>query len=200
VSGVVIGYAAMDWADAAVDIEGAATHPLFPVVASWATMGAVFGGQHERAAALVARIEAAEAGLGGRQPAACMGPAVEAFFRGDLEGARLLAQEWVDRARAADDPYEIAHALILYSATVQWADEARSLASVEEAVRIARAHGIASALSIGLTMLAGLIPLEDVARAVTLLDEAITVAMNVGDRIAASSAVGTKAMYGGEPL
>jgi predicted ATPase/class 3 adenylate cyclase len=195
VNGVVIGYAAMDWADAAVDVEGAAAQPLFPVVASWATMGAVFGGEHARAAALVARTEAAEASLGSRQPAACQGMAVEAFFRGDHECARSLAEDWLDRARAADDPYEITHALTLYGATLQWSDEARSLAIAEEAVRIARTHGIASALSIGLTMLAGLIPLDDVARALTLLDEGIAVATNVGDRIAVSNALGTKAMF-----
>ena len=99
----------------------------------------------------------------------------------------LLAQEWVDRARAVDDPYEIAHALIMYSAALQWTDEARSLETAEEAVRIARTDGIASALSIGLTMLAGLIPLDDVARAIALLDEAIVVATSIGDRMAAST-------------
>ena len=140
VNGVTIGYAAMDWADTAVDIPDAAAHPLFPVVASWAAMGAVFAAQHDRAATLVARTEAAEAALGSRQPIASQGMAVEAFFRGDQDRALLLAQEWVDRARAVDDPHEIAHTLIMYSAALQWTDQARCLETAEEAVRIARAE------------------------------------------------------------
>jgi hypothetical protein len=195
VNGVTIGYAAMDWADTAVDIPDADAHPLFPVVASWAAMGAVFGAQHDRAATLVARIEAAEAALGSRQPTACQGMAVEAFFRGDQDRALLLAQEWVDRARAVDHPHDIAHALIMYSAALQWTDEARSLETAEEAVRIARAEGIASALSIGLIMLAGLVPLDDVARAIALLDEAIVVATTIGDRMSAATGSGTRAMF-----
>lgn len=194
VSSVTIGYAAMDWAYTAVDIPDADAHPLFPVVASWAAMGAVFGADQDRAATLVARTEAAEAALGSRQPTACQGVAVEAFFRGDQDRALLLAQEWVDRARAVDDLYEIAHALIMYSAALQWTDEARSLETAEEAVRIARAGGIASALSVGLVMLAGFIPLDDVGRAIALLDEAIVVATTIGDRMAAATGSGTKAM------
>ena len=197
VNGMTIGYAAMDFADTAAEIPGASEHPLFPIVASWAASGATFGGDFERAAMLVASVETAEAKLGSRQAAACMGPAVLQFFRGDLDGTLPLAQEWVDRARESGDAYEIAHALHLYAAAFQVSDPARCVATFEESVRIGRDAGIASVLSIGLAGLAGSLPLDshdDATRALTLLDEAIDVGTSIGDRQALAAAVGFKAM------
>jgi hypothetical protein len=124
-----------------------------------------------------------------------MGPAVVAFFRGDVDGALLLAQEWVERAREADDSYELAHALILHGSALQGSGQ-DGAAVLEEAVRIGRDGGIASALSIGLTSLAMSVPivsLEEAPRALALLDEAIEVGTTIGDRQAVSSANMTKA-------
>ena len=44
-------------------------------------------------------------------------------------------------------------------------------------------------------MLAGFIPLDDVAHAIALLDEATRVASSLGDRMTASTASGTKALF-----
>jgi predicted ATPase len=202
VNSMTIGYAAMDWAAIAVEIPGAAQHPLFPVVASWAAWGATMAGDLERATTLVRRLDTAEATLGSRQAAACQGRAVVEFFRGDLDGARLHAEEWVERAREAGDRYELAHALILFGSTMQ-SDPARSLATIEEAVRIARDAGILSALSIGLTALSGQtfgsdraiadIPPDELADGLALLDEAVEVGTAIGDRQAVSITMTNKA-------
>ena len=196
VNGVAIGYAVTDWADAATRIPGAAEHPLFPAVASWAAMGAVTGGDLDRAAPLVASLEAVEAATGTRLPAASQGPAVLAFFRGDHEGAARHAQEWADRARAVGDLYELAHALILQGSALAGSDPDRGLELVEEAVRIGRDAGIASAHSIGLLALIGSLPMDgpdDTTRALELLEEAIGVGLTIGNRQTVVSAAGFKA-------
>ena len=197
VSGMTIGYAAMDWADSAVDIPGAQEHEPFPVVASWAVMRATFRGQLERAAIVAARVAAAEAALGSRQPSACAGPAVLAFFRNDLDTARVFAHEWVERARGSDDPYELGHALSLYGATFQASDMDRAQAILEEAIAIGRDDGIASVLSIGLLTVAASRPidtLDDASSVLALLDESIEVGTSIGDRQAVTNALGTRAM------
>jgi hypothetical protein len=117
-------------------------------------MRAVFGGNVERAAELVARVDAAEAVLGIRPTASGFGTAVLPFFRGDLETARIRGGDWVERARASGDPYELGTALALYGAALQPSDPDGSMAAHEEVVRIGREAGIASVLSIGLSAVA----------------------------------------------
>ena len=184
VQGMTIGYVALDWADTACQIPGTPEHPLFPVVASWAAWGAVSGGDFEHAAMLVGRVEAAEAVLGSRQPAACQGPATLAFFRGDSESALRHSEEWVERARRAGDAYEIGHALTMYAGAVAASDSDRAIAIAEEAIRIGRDNGLTSVLSIGLLALAAFLPdesLDNAPRALALVDEAIDVAVTIGD-------------------
>ena len=199
VNGMTIGYAAMDWADTAVEIPGAAAHPLFPVVASWAVMGAAFGGDLERAATLVARAEAAEAALGSRQPAACQGPGGRWRSSAAISRPRARPRAGVGRRGPgqSDDPYELAHALIMYGAALAvHRRRSKPSTTVEEAVRIARAAGIASVLSIGLTDARGPAPDSTTMPArVALLDEAIDVGTSIGDRMAVSTTSGNKAMF-----
>jgi predicted ATPase/class 3 adenylate cyclase len=162
VNGMTIGYASMDWAETAVEIPGAPEHPLFPVVASWASWSATMGADLERAAVIATIAEAAEVALGSRQPAACQGPGTLAFFEGDLEGARRHAQEWVERARETGDPYEVGHALILYGSTFQMSEPEQAVATIEEALQIGRDAGITSVLSNGLLALGAFLPVESI--------------------------------------
>jgi hypothetical protein len=200
VSGLTIGYAAMDWADSVVEIPGAEAHPSFPAVCAWATCGAVFGGAVERAAALVARVDAAEDALGIRPAAAGFGFAVLPFFRGDLEVARARGEEWVERARESGDAYELGSALCLYAATLQDVDPDAATAAIDEAVRIGREAGIASVLSTGLVSLAAQVRIDSLAdapRALALLDEAMEVGMAIGDRTVVTASRSNKAAIAG---
>ena len=165
---------------------GASEHPLFPVVASWAVMGAAFGGDLERAATLVARVEAAEATLGSRQPAACQGTGSPGVLPRRSRGRAPPRGEVGRPGPGGRRPYELAHALIMYGAAMQFTDGDR-VHDARGGRAIARDAGIASALSIGLPALAGPDPARRVRRAVALLDEAIDVGTSIGDRLAVSS-------------
>jgi tetratricopeptide (TPR) repeat protein len=194
VRGAAVGDAALAWAETAVRIPGASTHRLFPAVASWAAWSATARGELGRATEYSAMVDGAEAELGVRSPAARRGPAVVAFFSGDIDAARVHAQEWAMLARRDDDRYELANALVLLAATQQFCgDPAAAVQTLEEEVRVARDAGIADSLSFGLVLLAGLLPRDEHGRALELLDEALTVANEVGDRIAIGAAIDSKA-------
>ena len=186
VNGMAIGYSAMDWAAAAVSIPDAASHSRYPVVAAWAAWGALMHGDLELGRDLVEQAVAAETALGSYEPATCQAPGVLGFFTGDMEMANRWATEWVARSRAADDSYELAHALILLATSVQFADRDGSIAFADEAIHVARSAGITSALSIGLSFIAAMLEDEDDARVLPLLDEAMDAASAVGDRMTMS--------------
>ena len=65
--------------------------------------------------------------------------------------------------RASGDPYELAHALIMLGAALQVTEQTldAAIATLDEAVRVARAAGIDTALSFGLAILAIWLPLEE---------------------------------------
>jgi predicted ATPase/class 3 adenylate cyclase len=193
VYGVRIGYSALDWAESAVTIPGAQHHALFTDVASAATWSATLRLDFDMAAALVAQIDAVEAAQGSRKASACQGPAGYALLSGDLDAALARAETWVGLARATGDPYEIANALPnLAGVQNLLGDVPGSLASIEETIRLARQAGIPSLLSLGLTLLAVWLPIEDAERALALCDEAIAIGTALGDGIAVGTALATK--------
>ena len=178
---MAIGDVARDWAVTASMIPGGDDHPLFPVVAAWAASDGTFSGDFERAEAHIVAAERAQEALGVRLPAVANARAVLAFYRGDLEQVVPHAQEWAELARASGDDYELALALMLL-ATARMHEPDVGIAMLEESVRVARDAGILSALSIGLSFLAGMLPIDESERALALLDEAIEVGRLVGDR------------------
>ena len=187
------GEMAMEWASTAIAIPGGAGDPLFPIVAAWAAWAAIFGGKLERAEELTALAERAQAAFAAPHPALARARATLAFFRGDLEQARRHADEWVELARAAGDSYELANALTMLGGTLEFAeliDDA--LATVDEAVRVARGAGIDNALSWALLFVQGLLPLEESERALALLDEAIELGTRIGERMGAASGMAAK--------
>ena len=101
--------------------------------------------------------------LGTRLPSVARGRATLAFYRNDVEDAQRHAEEWVELARASGDAYELAHALMLLGATLQFNEQAldAAIATIDEGVRVARAGGIDTALALGLGMLAYCLPLEE---------------------------------------
>jgi hypothetical protein len=174
-----------------MEIPGAEQHPAYLAVASWATFGAAMRQDFARATELAARIEAIQHRRVRRDPAAYQGLATLAFFQGDLPRAHALGRDWVAAARDNDDQYALAYALILLGSTYQFADpEAR--ARFEEAVRVARDVGNLSALSLGLSQLVNLLEGNEADARLALADEALTVATELGDRIAASLAASAR--------
>jgi predicted ATPase/class 3 adenylate cyclase/DNA-binding winged helix-turn-helix (wHTH) protein len=187
-----IGELAMDWAATAVTIPGGDGHPLVPAVAAWAAWGATIGREFERAEHLIAVAERVEAALGTRLASVGRGRTMVAFFVNDFEEARRHATEWGELARASEDDYDLAEALNMLGAALRFTEATvdAAIATVEEAVRIARAAGNDAALVAGLSSLATWLPVEESHTAVALLDEAIEVGIRAGERLIVSYARG----------
>ncbi len=191
--GLVIGYSAMDWAETATEIPGARDCLLFPEVASWAVWSATIRNDFETAEAFATQVEVAQTARGERSAAACRGATTLAFFRGDLDLTVPRAEEWVALARAEGQPYEIAHALMMLGGVHSYrGDVDVPVVVYEEAVRIGREAAIPSALSIGLANLGLSLPITESERILALLDEAIEIGTQIGDRQALDAAMLTK--------
>ena len=184
--GMAIGEVAQDWADTATAIPGGHDVPLFPQVAAFASLNATFGSDFERAEALVAAAERAQARLGTPAQAVLQARAVLAIFRDQGDVALGHAAAWVELARTAGDPYDLVQALIALAGVFMASEPDAAISTLDEAVRIGRDAGIASSLSLSLPLLAGILPIEDSQRALALLDEAIEVANAIGDRLGVS--------------
>jgi hypothetical protein len=192
--GHAAGYSATEWADTAVDIPGAEDYPEFLAVASWAVFGAAMRQDFERATDIAGRIERIQAETGRTDAGAYWGLGTLAFFQGDVPSARRLSEAWVAAAQAADDGYQLAHALVLHAATDQIVGLPTARADMEDAMRVARDTGTLSALSLALSSLVGMLDLDterDLALALT--EEAIAVAADVGDHVAITVAESTRA-------
>jgi hypothetical protein len=185
----------MDWAATAIAIPGGEGHPLFPVVVAWAAWGATMGREFDRAKALVAVAEQAQAALGLRLPSVARAQTQGAFFVNDFEAARRHAVEWVELARDSGEPQELASALLMLSSALRFTEPTRdaAIATVDEGVLVARAAGIDTVLVFLLSTLATWLPSEESQRALALLDEAIEVGTRIGDRLGAANALGNVA-------
>jgi predicted ATPase len=179
---MAIGDAARDWAETASTIPGGEEHALFPMVAAWAAQAATLRGDFEAAEAHVAAAERAQSAVGASLPSVSSARAVLAFYRGDLEQARVHAEAWVELARASADRYELAYGLLTLAGALDLSEPAVAQATLDEALRVARDAGILSALSIGLPFLAAKLTSGQSERALAILDEAIEVSRQVGDR------------------
>jgi predicted ATPase/class 3 adenylate cyclase len=190
----IVGEPALGWAVTACMIPGAADHPLFPVVAAWASWSATRALDFAQAEELAARAEAAQEVLGFRHPSVVRAWATLAFYRGDPVVARQQARVWVELARATGDPYELAHSLTMFGGSLVLTGEvsAAGVAAINEAVSVARAAGIDSALGFALQILGISLPVEESDRAQALLDEVIAVTTRIGDPMSASNAMGFK--------
>ena len=116
--------------------------------------------------------------------------ATVALFRGDLDTARSQCEEWVAQSRRSGEAYELSQALIRLS-LVQAGTGSPSLArhSAEEALQVARATGVPSALAGTLVLLPWSLLDEGTERALHLLDEAIEVGTEVGGAFTVAAAV-----------
>jgi hypothetical protein len=149
-----------------------------------------------RAVDVAARIERVQSDRGRSDPTAYQGLGTLAFFRGDIDGAHRVAEEWVGAARAADDGFQLSHALVLWASTEYFLGVPTARAHMEEAVSVARETGTLSALSLALSQLVGFLDVggEDSAAALALAEEAIEVASKLDDPVAIGIATSSQAL------
>jgi len=200
VNAVRTSYTAHAWAEAAVAIPQAATHPLFPDALGWAAWSAVFRNDHDRGRELVLAMHDAERRLDSPpRPARCQAPATLALFSGQLEEAAEHAQRWVALARATNDDEQMVQSLTMLAGVQAFRREFDvALATSEAAVEAARQLGAPGLLSFALAILGGQLRQRDGAgdleRALAVLDEAVQVATLVGNQQAMNYVVFQTAM------
>jgi predicted ATPase/class 3 adenylate cyclase len=197
VHGIELGHSASAWAETALTIPDAAEHPLYSHIASWAAWSATRRGDLTLGQRYAAIVDDAEARLGPGGAIACRGRATLAYFRSDLETARYWSEEWVARARLSGDSHELSEALVLLAVGQASAAKTRALGeqTFEEALLIARASGVPSTLANALTPVAWALLGDDPERALELLDEAMAISTQLGDRFGVAMAVQGKAVY-----
>jgi predicted ATPase/class 3 adenylate cyclase len=191
-----VGDITSGWTELALTVPGATDDRLYPDVASLAVQSALARGDLAGADQYVVMVAEAEARLGPGSATACSGPASMAYLSGDMDLARAKDQEWVDRARREHDACELSNALIALS-MVHGAlgDHSSDVESAEEALAVARASGVPSALALALGLLPWAVLADDPERALELLDEAIALSAEVGNPFLAAMAVTGKGVY-----
>jgi hypothetical protein len=137
-------------------------------------------GDLERAGPPVACAEEAQAALDTQHLGVLAAASALAFFRGDVEQARHLAELRLEQARASGDTHKVAHALLQLAAAL-FDDPGRGTAVAEEAVCVAREAGLSSVLPDALAVYLVFVGPEDPARELALLEEVIEVATALGD-------------------
>jgi predicted ATPase/class 3 adenylate cyclase len=199
VHGLALGDAALPWAELAITAPEAANQALFPAVAAWAAWSALFRGDLAQSAELSTQAFAAQDTLGlAPRPSLHQAPGTAAMFSGHFEEAVTEAQRWVDLARAADDPIELASALTLLASALNaraafqtGTASSDGIPELEEAVAIAQQIGAPSSLSWALTALGLLLVAMDPERAQGVLDAAIEVCQATDNRQALAIVLGS---------
>jgi predicted ATPase/DNA-binding SARP family transcriptional activator len=192
VTGTPTNWTAADWPESVMAIPGASQHPLYPLAAAFAALGAALQVEFDHAATLVAAAQDAQTRLGTHHLHVHAAASVLALFQGDFDAAQHHTQTWVDLARASQDPSDLAPALSVYATTL-YAETTEAVIVAEEAVRVGRDNGIPSQLLGALFTLTPLIGRSQPARAHALVDEAADVARKIGDQQAIATAVGHQA-------
>ena len=137
--------------------------------------------------ALAAGIADVEDKLGSREPAACQGPAVFALISGDLKLARRARGNLGPAGSGRRRLYETATALVLFGTAAFFLGLDSAVAELEEAVHIGRNTHIASALELGLNVLASSLPADRDAEKFALWEEAIAIGNLLGDQFAVAN-------------
>ncbi len=87
VTGIPIGWKATNWAEVALEVRGAETHQLYPLIAGFAALGAALHNDKDRSHQLVASALAAQERLGTDHLWVLTAAGVVALFDSDLEAA-----------------------------------------------------------------------------------------------------------------
>ena len=193
VTGLPIGDAAADWAATASTIPGGSLDPLLPAVAGWGARGAAQRREFTRAEELIVVAANAEAATNTRTPYVAKARTTLAMRRGEYHQGQHYGEEWVERAASSGDDFELADALIgLGSARGMNNDVSGAVATLDQAVGVARRVGAATVLWRSHVMLAFVLPIEESDRALALIDDAIEFGLRIGDRSTVATATLTK--------
>jgi predicted ATPase len=195
VTGIPIGWSATNWAELAQSIPGAETHVLYPVVVAFAALGAALHGDLELADELATRALTSQAALGTNHMWVLTAAGVASLFRSEMDEASRYATAWEDAARQAGDPYEIAQALILRSAT-RSLEPREAAALADQAIDMARECGVPSALLYAIVVRANY-QFDDRADLLEFLAEGIEVATQLGDSAAAGGFISMRGWLAG---
>jgi hypothetical protein len=190
VVGLPMGWTVTNWADLATAIPGAENHPLYPAVVAYTAYAAWIRNDRDRAQHLVTVAQAAQRSLGTDHFWVEQAAGIVAFFQSDLDIAVAHAESWLTGARERNDTYEVVRALSLLAVALSQSDIPRARAAADEAIRLAREHGIHSALLWAL-LVRPILPI-DAEEALALLDEATALAMTLGDQYALARADGMR--------
>jgi predicted ATPase len=185
--GTRVGYAIGAWADSALALEAASDDPLFPEVLAWAGWNALLTGDSEDGVRLVEDAVAAAEERAVDDAAWCsvlrsaVGVLGSAFR---MEDAGALAERWASSAKAIDDDYELAQALVMVAMPKAFGgDLASALVELDEAVEVAKHLGNPTALTYT-EMSDGMIRAEtELERGVELMDEALEHATEVDNQL-----------------
>jgi predicted ATPase/DNA-binding SARP family transcriptional activator len=196
-----VGYESTTWAETAMSMAGASSHPLHPAVCAHAARGAWMVGDFARAAQLADL--AAEQHAGGT-PRTCHPGDVRAdaaLYDGRVDQALAHYERETDRARHQGDPIRLAWAL--YYVGVCHAvrrTPALGTAAAQEALAVARASGNPTAVAVALYGLGLTLKKSDPRRALALFEESVSVSESVRNRwfrgIALMEAASTRAVHG----
>jgi predicted ATPase len=141
-AGTRIGTVTGAWPGSALATPGASQHPLYPEVLAWSGWGQASAGEYETALRTSADAIAAATAqdvsdlVASRVYKAASGVAV---YTGHWQESHELALRWIDSARAAGDPWELAQALTQAAGTASGVGDlplARQLA--DDALAVAR--------------------------------------------------------------
>ena len=189
------GELAMDWAATAIGDPG---RRRSPALSRRRRLGRV--GRHDGSRVRASRRSRRHRGTsasGARSPASVRGAGQDQrrVLRQRLRRCTATSGR-MGRARpSSGDQYDLAEALLMLGSALRFTEPTRdaAIATVEDAVRVARAAGIDTVLVFGLSTLATWLTGEDRQRALALLDEAIEVGTRIGDRLGAANTMGNVA-------
>ena len=187
VTGIPIGWKATNWAELALDVSGAETHQLYPLIAGFAALGTALHNDKERSHELVASALAAQARLGTEHLWVLTAAGVVALLDSDLDAAVRYSTQWEAAARRHGDLYELANALILLAAARLIDSPSEAVRIADEAIEVARDSGVPSALLYALVVRTNFAGEEGFLE--ELAEEGMTVATMVGDTAAAGAFV-----------
>lgn len=192
------------WAQGAIQLQGAAAHQLAPYVAGYAAWGAWMAGSFAKAKEYGLRALALERSIG-TQPTWLPRHALMClcFNEADMHEALRLVNEGLAISRAEGDVVRVAHNLMAKSVYLHtFADEGQ-LELAQESERLAKQGGNPAVIAISCYAMAMALTASDPDRAMSYIDECLTVARPIRYRWVIATALTLqctlRAQYG-EPI
>ena len=186
-AGTRIGTVTGAWTAPALAVDGAIEHPLYPEVLAWSGWAQASAGEYETATRSCAEAIAVAAARGvpdqvtSRVYKAASGVAV---YTGRWQESHALALRWIDAARAAGDPFELAQALTQAAGTANGVGDLTAASQLaDEALAVAGRLANPTTLSYAASTAGSVTADVDPQRALELLAVGLTTAETVANPI-----------------